>query len=164
MCESYTDGDFVFINFLELTEIQSRKVWQVRNKKEIRQYMLNQTEFSFSEHCCFIERLRIDDTKVYFAVFKEEEFIGSVSLHPIDYVARKAEWGIYINPKLWHCGLSLAVAQSFLKQMFCSDSIDVITAVVLKKNAASVKFHEKVGFKKSGEDCDYVYFTIEDKL
>ena len=57
-----------FKNFKYLTEKECELVYFQRNRPEIRQYMVNSESFSYSDHKRFLEKLKIDDSSLYYLV------------------------------------------------------------------------------------------------
>ena len=162
--QSFTTPKFKFINFTELSEVEHKQVWQVRTSYDVRQFMFDKEVFPFENHLNFVERLNADDTKLYYAIYDENnDFVGSISLHPINYSRRVADWGIYINPQYQGKGVSFEVADLFFDYIFSLDVLDKITAVVLDFNLRSIKFHERVGFKIEKE-CDGQMFFVKERL
>ena len=56
--EDFKTPNFVFINYVNLNEQQSKVIWEGRNHPDIRKWMTNSEPFSFEEHCRFIDNLR----------------------------------------------------------------------------------------------------------
>ncbi len=162
--QSFRASGFRFVNFIELSEEEHQQVWQVRTSDEVRRYMFDKEVFPFENHLNFVERLKSDDTKLYYAIYDEHNvLVGSISLHPIGYSERVADWGIYINPEYQGKGVGHEVANLFFDYIFSLDVLDKITAVVLDFNLRSVNFHERIGFKKYKE-CDGQVFLIIERL
>lgn len=162
--KSFTTSKFKFVNFIELSKDAHKQIWQVRTSYEVRQFMFDKEVFPFENHLNFVERLKVDNTKLYYAIYDENnDFVGSISLHPINYSRRVADWGIYINPQYQGKGVSFEVADLFFDYIFSLDVLDKITAVVLDFNLRSIKFHERVGFKIEKE-CDGQMFFVKERL
>lgn len=162
--QSFTANNFRFINFVELSEDKHKQIWQVRTSLEVRKYMFDKEIFPFQNHLNFVEKLKTDATKLYYAIYDDSNsFVGSISLHPINYNDKVADWGIYINPQYQGKGVGVELANLFFDYVFSLKVLDKITAVVLDFNSKSIKFHERVGFKRDKE-IDNQVFLIKEKI
>lgn len=160
--QSFFAGKYKFVNYVELSIEQHQQIWKVRVSKDVRQFMFNQNIFPFSDHLNFVERLKTDTTKVYFAVYDiDNQFIGSISLHPINYAQRVADWGIYINPAHQGKGLGTTLSKIFFDHIFALNIIEKISATVLSFNLASLKFHIHIGFQHQYEKDGNIYLIKE---
>ncbi len=160
--QSFSTNRYRFVNFIELTEEQHMQVWQVRILESVRKYMFNKEVFSFQSHLAFVEKLKDDKTKLYYAIFDEyDNFLGSINLHPINYQKKEADWGIYINPNYQKSGIGQILANCFFEYIFSFNIIDRITAVVLDFNEQSTTFHKRVGFQCQKNENGQLFFIKE---
>lgn len=160
--QSFITSKFKFVNFIELSENAHKQIWQVRTSYDVRQFMFDKEVFPFENHLNFVERLKAEDTKLYYAIYDENnDFVASINLHPINYEKRIADWGIYINPLYQGKGVSIEIANLFFDYIFSLDVLDKITAIVLDFNLRSIKFHERVGFKREKESDGHMFFVKE---
>ena len=160
--QSFFTEQYKFVNYVELSAEQHQEIWQVRLLEDIRRFMLNQNVFPFSEHLDFVEKLKTDTTKVYFAIYNNDnQFLGSISLHPINYIQRIADWGIYINPAYQGNGLGAILSKIFFDHIFAVGIIDKISATILLFNHASLKFHLHIGFQYQYEKDGNIYLIKE---
>src|SRR5574337_511888 len=93
-------------------------------------------------------------------LWQDEEFnyyIGTCSLHEIDWINRKCEIGYMIGNKYyWRAGLSTEVVKILVDYAFNRLNLNKITAGVVEENIASSRILEKNGFKKYAiEEQDY---------
>jgi UDP-4-amino-4,6-dideoxy-N-acetyl-beta-L-altrosamine N-acetyltransferase len=127
-----------FVNYTELNDTESQNILNIRNSEEIRKWMLNDDIILFESHKNFIEKLKKDETKQYFAIYKDDILIGSTSLSKI-IKNESAESGFYSNPKyfktiygllVYYYGLSFMIKQFNLKRVnagFFMDNANVVT-------------------------------------
>ena len=96
---------------------------------------------SQEEHFNFIENLKKDNKNFYWIVYKDEEFIGVISLNDISFKNKNAYIGLYSNP---FCDFSTSPTGSrnhlgmVKKQLqvfhFGNDSIIPFPQITIKNN------------------------------
>ena len=85
------------INFTDLTDEQILMILRWRNDERVAKYMKNKS-VSEQEHRKFIANLKNDETKRYFLVKEDNDYIGVIDFVGIE--ADACEFGIYANPEL----------------------------------------------------------------
>lgn len=144
----------VFKNFISLNQIEKKEILELRNKEYIRENMINSEPISLENHLLFIESLKENKNKKYFALFKEDEFLGSMNFIKEDILS----WGLYfqneINPILKTCSTYI-----FLEYIF--ENLDEeINSFVKKSNFQALNFNKNFGFTKTDEDEEFIYLKL----
>lgn len=85
------------INFTDLTDEQILMVLRWRNDERIAKFMKNKS-VSEQEHRNFISNLKNDETKRYFLVKEDSDYISVIDF--VGIAADSCEFGIYANPEL----------------------------------------------------------------
>lgn len=85
------------INFTDLTDEQILMILRWRNDERVAKFMKNKS-VSEQEHRNFISNLKKDETKRYFLVKEDSDYIGVIDF--VDIAADSCEFGIYANPEL----------------------------------------------------------------
>ena len=85
------------INFTDLTDEQILMVLRWRNDEQVAKFMKNKS-VSEQEHRKFIANLKNDETKRYFLVKEDSDYISVIDF--VDIAADSCEFGIYANPEL----------------------------------------------------------------
>ena len=85
------------INFTDLTDEQILMILRWRNDERVAKYMKNKS-VSEQEHRKFIANLKNDETKRYFLVKEDSDYISVIDF--VDIAADSCEFGIYANPEL----------------------------------------------------------------
>ena len=85
------------INFTDLTDEQILMILRWRNDERVAKYMKNKS-VSEQEHRNFISNLKNDETKRYFLVKEDSDYISVIDF--VDIAADSCEFGIYANPEL----------------------------------------------------------------
>ncbi len=154
----YSLDSISFVDYTRLPETLHRLLLDARNDSSVRMQMDSTEEIPWESHCRFVNNLRENDSKRYWAVFENGALIGAVNIHHLD--DYKVERGIYVMPAL--LGRSYGrkieeVTEKYLKSL----GIRAIDAKVLHSNSRSLSFHYKIGYRKRGSDDKYEYLTKE---
>ena len=80
------------------------------------------------------------------------EFIGTIDLHKMDMVLKKASIGYIIHQKYWNQGLTTEANRVVIKLAFEEIGMNKLTALHDKDNPASGKVMEKSGMRFSHEE------------
>ena len=80
------------------------------------------------------------------------EFIGTIDLHKIDPVLKKAAIGYIINKKYWNQGLTTEANRAVIELAFEKIGMNKLTALHDQDNPASGKVMEKSGMRFSHEE------------
>lgn len=137
------------VNYTELTEEESRQVWQTRNLPQIRQWMFNPNPFTWEEHSRFVASLAQRSDKLYMAFFDGKQLVASYDL--IDIHDAQAECGLYLHPEYEGKGLA-SMVEDRMEQIAKAKGIRVLTSQVLNTNAASLAFFTRNGFCAQAKD------------
>ncbi len=62
----------VFKNFIFLNDIEKKDILELRNKEYVRENMINSEPISLENHILFIESLKENKNKTYFAIFFDD--------------------------------------------------------------------------------------------
>lgn len=145
--------DYVKLNQKELIEIL-----HIRNENYIKENMINVQTIGIEEHLSWVKSLKNQNYMKYFAVFSENEIIGSLS-----FVIRekKLNWGVFFKEKT-NPFLSSASTFIFLEYLFLNQT--QIYSCVKKRNMKALNFNKNFGFKIYAEDEDYYYLNLRDSF
>ena len=88
------------------------------------------------------------------------QFIGTIDLHKMDTVLKKAAIGYIINKKYWNQGLTTEANRAVIELAFEKIGMNKLTALHDKDNPASGKVMEKSGMRFSHEEP---YARIDNK-
>ena len=134
------------INYVNLCDEEKILVLKMRNHKEIKKWMLNQTTIEEKKHSSFIQKLQYDLSRKYFIVKFEKNIIGSINFSNI-ISNSSAEFGLFVNPyiKFRGAGKLLSSASSY----YASKELNVnkLNLQVLSNNERAINFYKNCGFK-----------------
>jgi ribosomal-protein-alanine N-acetyltransferase len=112
---------------------------------------------------CLIDEITIPDQHhtLLFSVHADK-YIGTASLHNIDWITQKAEIGYIIGDKgYWGKGLATEIVNLLCDYAFNRLGLNKLNADVVEENIASARVLEKNGFKKFA--CNLQDYYLERK-
>ncbi|MCY7071524.1 GNAT family N-acetyltransferase [Streptococcus oralis] len=90
------------------------------------------------------------------------QFIGTIDLHKIDPILKKAAIGYIINQKYWNQGLTTEANRAVIELAFEKVGMNKLTALHDKDNPASGKVMEKSGMRYS-HDEEYAALDLHEE-
>lgn len=161
---------FDFVNYVHLTEDESRAIWKGRNHPDVRKWMTDPNPFSWESHLSYIESLKNKTDRSYWAVFYDNNVVGSMCLNPIgttlpDYynrndnvVERKwAETGMFMLPQYIGKGLGTQIKKEFVDYILDETDIELLLLKTQHNNIRVIQLNESLGYKVFNKDDIYVY-------
>lgn len=101
------------------------------------------------------------DSNLRFAIItvgqEFDEYIGTISLHDIDWISRRGEVGYLICKEFWGKGIASEAVQLVTDYAFNRLNLHKVEAGVVEGNIGSVKVLEKNGYKEYGRIPDSHY-------
>lgn len=142
----------IYLRALELEDYKVSVKW--RNDPDI-QDMVGGHKYFVSEEKerQWVMNAVNDNDRIVLAVclVENDKYIGNVMLQEIDWINRTARVPVMIGDKEeWNKGYATEARMMMLKFAFEERGIERVSAYILENNKASIKMHEKCGFKKEG--------------
>ncbi len=159
--DNFVTEHFEFVNYINLSEEQSRRIWEGRNHPEVRKWMVNKDPFSYDEHQAFIYGLREKNDRLYWAVMSDGHVAGSFSLHPYDQDKKEGEMGKYLLFEYRGKGLGKLATQEFIDYVFSAGIVRRVYIKTLLTNTANQYVNAAAGFRKFDSDEKYVYMELK---
>lgn len=141
------------INFTDLTDEQILMVLCWRNDERVAKFMKNKS-VSEQEHRNFISNLKNDETKRYFLVKEDSDYIGVIDF--VDIAADSCEFGIYANPELKGKILMQTIAEYAAKTL----KVGELKSCAYNKNKKAIALYRKFGFEIYGRDEQMSYMSL----
>ena len=141
------------INFTDLTDEQILMVLRWRNDERIAKFMKNKS-VSEQEHRNFIANLKNDETKRYFLVKEDSDYIGVIDF--VDIAADSCEFGIYANPELKGKILMQTIVEYAAKTL----RVDELKSCAYNENEKAIALYRKFGFEIYGRDEQMSYMSL----
>jgi UDP-4-amino-4,6-dideoxy-N-acetyl-beta-L-altrosamine N-acetyltransferase len=132
----------------ELTEGDLPMVLTWRNHPSVRTFMLTQHEISLQEHRNWFERVKHEKNRKQLIVLDSSEPIGFVQFNPVS-PGSIADWGFYTKPDATK-GSGTKLGNAALKYAFQDLGVHKVCGQAIESNAASIAFHQKLGFIEEG--------------
>ena len=123
-----------------------------RNNPELRRYFREHREITPDMQEEWWESVRKDPNQYNFTILSKPgiEIIGHCGLYYIDWIARKAEFGIYIGRESHRsCGRGSDALRTLIKYGFETLNLNKISCEVYSNNQ-SLHLYRRLGFKDEG--------------
>lgn len=116
----YIIGEYRFVNFSQLNNMDVNRIRVWRNDISIRKFMYNSNIISEEEHLNFIQSLATRKDKAYWLVYLNDCPLGVVGIVDINYEKKCGEIGYYLLPDEQESGKGLDFLFSIYNFMFNS--------------------------------------------
>ncbi len=148
---------YKILNYIDCNIEQHREILRMRNLDAIRKWMVNQELISEDDHLNFVNGLRNQTDRKYYAVYKDDILVGTYNL------TKKSEgvWerGIIANPIMQGKGETEKWERQILNSL-SKEGISTINAKVKQDNLRSIRYHIKLGFRETNSDNEYIHFKL----
>lgn len=142
----------IYLRALEPNDYLTSVKW--RNDDEISNLVGGPKYFVSSEkEKEWVHNAIFDNSKIVLAICIKgsNKYIGNIMLQDIDYVNRCGHVPVLIGDKTeWNKGYATEARMLMLDYAFHHKGLERIVAYVLESNVASLKMHEKCGYKVEG--------------
>lgn len=136
----------VQIRAMQPADLSMVREW--RNHPDVRRYMFQTHEITALEHQSWFEKIQADQSKLALIV---EDLCGPFGYVHFNNVCSGgvADWGFYTRPDAPKgCGMRLG--RTALSYAYDFLELHKVCGQVIEGNAASLAFHQKMGFRKEG--------------
>lgn len=117
--------------------------------------MYHDSLITLEEHLAWFSRVSKRDYCKYLLFLVDEEPFGHINFTEISLGNRTAKWGFYLGKEAAPKGLGTKMALLALDYIF--SIIDTVYGEVLNTNSASLKYHQKLGFRNVGEKENVIF-------
>lgn len=153
---SLWNDHYEVINYVDCTREQNLDILALRNRDDVRSWMVNPEVIPEENHFKFVESLKDNPNRLYYAIYKNGMLLGTYNL------TNEGEgiWerGIIANPRTQGTGQTEKWERQILSSL--PSEIKAVSAKVKQDNLRSIKYHEKLGFKEQGRDNEYIYYVL----
>ena len=132
-----------------MTKDDLAMVLEWRNHPEVRRYMFTQHEISLSEHTQWFKQAVTDITRRLLIVQEHGSPIGYVQFINVE-PGGVADWGFYSRPDMQK-GIGQKLGKTALEHAFGDLNLHKVCGQSIGSNQASIRFHERLGFKREAE-------------
>ncbi len=141
-------------------------VHRLNNDAKIMSYWFEEPYEAFVELQELYDKHIHDQSERRFILELDGQMVGLVELMEIDYIHRRAEFQIIIDPKFQGHGYAVSATKLAMKYAFHVLNLHKLYLVVDKLNEKAIHVYEKVGFIREGELIDefFVDGTYHDAI
>jgi RimJ/RimL family protein N-acetyltransferase len=144
------------INYVDCTREQNLDILALRNRDDVRSWMVNPEVIPEENHFKFVESLKSNPNRLYYVIYKNGELVGTYNLtNEGDGVWER---GIIANPSTQGTGQTEKWERQILSSL--PSDIKAVSAKVKQDNLRSIKYHEKLGYKEQSRDNEYIYYIL----
>ena len=146
------------INYVDCTQEQMLEILSLRNQDDVRKWMVDQEVISEENHFRFVESLKENGNRLYFAIYRDGLLVGTYNLTKEE----EGVWerGIVANPKTQGTGETARWEHQILADI-SNHGVKMVTAKVKLDNIRSIKYHEKIGYREQSRDDEYIYYLLQ---
>lgn len=105
------------IKFNKISTKDLERIYKWRNKKSIRDKMLNSRKITLKDHLKWFQKLKNDNTNQSFIIYFKNKQLGVASINKIDTLNKTCTWGYYIADKSFRY-LALLIEFKFILWIF----------------------------------------------
>ena len=147
---------FEVINYVDCTKEQNLDILALRNRDDVRSWMVNPELIPEENHFKYVESLKDNPNRLYYAIYKNGVLVGTYNLtNEGDGVWER---GIIANPFAQGTGQTEKWERQILSSL--PSEIKAVSAKVKQDNLRSIKYHEKLGYKEKSRDNEYIYYIL----
>lgn len=144
------------INYVDCTKEQNLDILALRNRDDVRSWMVNPEVIPEENHFKYVESLKGNPNRLYYAIYKNGMLVGTYNLtNEGDGVWER---GIIANPSTQGTGQTEKWERQILSSL--PSEIKAVSAKVKQDNLRSIKYHEKLGYKEQSRDNEYIYYIL----
>lgn len=166
----YRSHDYLFKNFIMMSDDEKRMVLKWRNDDSVRQWMYSAKQATEVEHFNYIRTLEGRDDRWYWIIYRKELPVGVLVLALQDSEMGMYEPGIYMNPELYGEGFGL-FKEIYYMLLFvlgvkiCGSTQSDNKNAIYINMFLGVKYAGMKVVSQDGKDVEYMYcplYTKED--
>ena len=153
---SLWNGRYEVINYVDCTREQNLDILALRNRDDIRSWMVNPEVIPEENHFKFVESLKNNPNRLYYAVYKDDQLVGTYNLTN----EGNGVWerGIIASLSSQGTGQTEKWERQILRCL--PSDIEAVSAKVKQDNLRSIRYHEKLGYKEQTRDDKYIYYIL----
>lgn len=146
-------GKHIYLRPLEREDL-NEKYLSWLNNSEVNRYLESGIfPYTYDDLKKFYEQVTQSNDKVILAIIdkKTDQHIGNVKLGPINWVHRKATFGVLIgDSKYWGRGIGIEVTRLVVEYGFSRLNLNRIELGVYAEHETAIRSYEKIGFRIEG--------------
>ena len=142
------------IRLVQLSEDKIELVRRWRTDPKIAQFMEYRGEITPEMQKKWFQKITDSHENLYFLINDDGKDVGLINIRNIDWKERTGESGIFIwDDSLHHKGIATRAGCCLYDFAFIDLQFRQLTAFIYNTNPASIKYHQKFGFRLSDPAC-----------
>lgn len=133
----------IFKEYTLLSSKENIELLEIRNSKIVKDMSLNSESISLSSHLSWIESLKENEDKKYFAIINSNKIIGAINI--ID-IKNEIKWGVFFEKEASFLIKSFTPIY-FISLVFSKYQINTLTAQVKTNNENALLYNKNLGFE-----------------
>ena len=142
--------NLTFLNYTTLTPDQHKELLFIRNLDYVRINMLDDSVIDINDHLQWVEKLKNDSTRKYYAILLDNELIGGINITNIDMNNKTSYWGIFMKKNSNPMVPSLST-YIIIDKIFNELKLEILNLEVNINNINAYKFDKNFGFQDVDE-------------
>ncbi|HIP13794.1 MAG TPA: hypothetical protein EYG73_13885 [Arcobacter sp.] len=130
-------------NYTLLSEAEQLQLLAIRNSKGVRESSKDTAIIEVGNHLQWVEKLKSDDHKLYYAVIVDSILVGGINVVGIN-SSETPLWGLFFTCTIQPL-ISSLVTYAFLDRMFNTHYIDILNSEVNILNINAYRFSLNFG-------------------
>lgn len=154
---SFINHQYDIVNYVDCTREQHLEILNLRNMDDVRVWMVNPELIIEDNHFRFVESLKGNPNRLYYAIYKDGILKGTYNLTK----ETEGVWerGIIANPNTKEKGETERWELQILA-VLSNHGVRAVTAKVKHDNPRSIRYHEKLGYQEQSRDNEYIYYIL----
>lgn len=148
----FLQGDQIYLRPLELEDENRCRRWM--NDQVVRRFLTMRFPMGEMGERAWIEKASKgsrDEITLAIVLNENDQHLGNLGFHQIDWVNRNATFGIVIGETAHHRrGIATEAGRLMLSYAFNELNLHRVNSMLLSLNVASLAMHRKLGFREEG--------------
>lgn len=137
-----------------IDDIQQLRTW--RNDPRVYKWCRQYEPVGWTNHVTYWDNVAKDPNAKMYGVYSDDKLVGVTGLTSIDWINRRAEFSIYINPAEHGCGFGESALRALCSHGFKALNLNSIWGEAFEGNEA-MKMFRRVGFKEEGRRRQFYF-------
>ena len=154
------EPEYTILDYTDCTRDQLLEILALRNRDDVRCWMAHPELIPEEDHFRFVDSLKGDPDRVYFAVYQDGSLVGTYDL-----IRREGDlWerGIIAAPSTWGKGRTAQWEREILARAALPPmGVKTVLAKVKPDNVRSQRYNLKLGFREQSRDEEYIYYILD---
>jgi UDP-4-amino-4,6-dideoxy-N-acetyl-beta-L-altrosamine N-acetyltransferase len=133
-----------------MTEEDLPLVLTWRNSERVRRHMVTRHAITWEEHTAWFLRVQSDPDQQQYIFELDGAPVGVVGIGGLAHLPGAVSWGFYVGDQDAPKGTGSRMLAIALERVFAIEGVQAVNAEVVASNTASIRVHERLGFKNTG--------------